>query len=58
MGTLAVALSMLAKMALTAALGIHIFAWIAGLIKQTGLFGFLGQITFAVMPLLARLRAE
>ena len=50
MGALAFVLLMVAEMALTAALGGNVARWIAGLFAPPGLYGFLGQIAFGLMP--------
>ena len=58
MGAIALTLLMLAEVALTAVLGNSVTQWIAGLTEPPGLYGFLGQIVFGLMPLLVRPRAE
>ncbi len=56
MGALAFALLMAAEVALSAALGLSVRLWISGLLAPPGLYGFLGQIAFGLMPVLARPR--
>lgn len=56
MGALAFALLMAAEVALSTALGLSVSLWISGLLSPPGLYGFLGQIAFGLMPVLARPR--
>lgn len=53
MGALAFALLMAAEVTLTAILGGDPAAWLAGLIRPPGLYGFIGQLAFGLMPWLA-----
>ncbi|MDJ0978203.1 MAG: hypothetical protein QNI87_06685 [Erythrobacter sp.] len=53
MGALAFALLMLAEIALTAAMGASPAVWLASLTRPPHLYGFLGQLAFGAMPLVA-----
>ncbi len=58
MGMFAFAMLMAAELVLTAALGESPAAWLASLTGPPEVYGFLGQIAFALMPWLAAPRGK